>query len=64
MPRQLCRRRPPLSGSPRIFDRRRTWCHSLISMTGPILAYAVVHWDTPDVYVAEDIETVNRVLAL
>jgi hypothetical protein len=33
-------------------------------MTGPILAYAVVHWDTPDVYVAEDIETVNRVLAL
>lgn len=28
------------------------------------LAYAVVHGDTPDVYVAEDLDTLQRVLAL
>lgn len=28
------------------------------------LAYAVVHGDTPDVYVAEDLDTLHRVLAL
>jgi hypothetical protein len=33
-------------------------------MTGPTLAYAVVHWDTPEVFVADDIDTLNRVLAL
>ena len=27
-------------------------------------AYAVVHGDTPDVYVAEDLDTLHRVLAL
>ena len=33
-------------------------------MTGPVIAYAVVHDDPPIVYMAEDLDVLHRALAL
>jgi hypothetical protein len=45
-------------------DSRRIGTGPLTSFGAISLAYAVVRGDPPDVYVAEDIDTLHRVLAL